>query len=89
VVGSLEEQEQRVARELEEAAALAVGERQERLERGPDRLDQLLGPLPPAAGQALGQARETGDVGEEDRRVEGVQARGGEATSWSSRTLGT
>ncbi len=62
---ALEQQQERVAAELEQRAAVGVGDGEERLEAAADRVGELLGPLPAApARELLGQLGEAGDVDE-------------------------
>ena len=61
---ALEPQQQRVAAELEQAAAVLVGDQQNRLEAPADRVGDLLGALAALACEPLGQLREAGDVDE-------------------------
>ena len=68
-----EPQQQRVAAELQQAAVLAVGDRQEAGEDRTEDVGDLLGPHLPVAGQALGHLREAGDVDEQHRAVEGSE----------------
>ena len=65
-----EEQQQRVAAELEQAATVRVGDGEQLGEAGLDRLGDLFGALLPLAGQLLGQFREAGDVDEHDAALE-------------------
>ena len=69
---ALEEQQEGVAAELQEVAAVGVGDAEQRAERRADRLDELLGALAAAAREALGELREPGDVREQQRGVERV-----------------
>ena len=70
VAGPVEEQQQRVAAELQQAAVVAVGLGEQLGERGAEHVDELLGPLAAALGEALGELREARDVGEEQRPVD-------------------
>ncbi len=70
VVGPVEEQQQRVAAELQQAPVVAVGLREQLGEGRAEHVDELLGPLAAALGEALGELREAGDVGEEQRAFE-------------------
>nr|BFF09912.1 hypothetical protein GCM10025699_12150 [Microbacterium flavescens] len=63
VVVAAEEDEQRVARELEDVTAV-VGRGEEHGEDARQRRDELLGPLAPRGGELLGQGREARDVDE-------------------------
>ena len=65
-----EEQQQRVAAELEQAATVRVGHGEQLGEAGLDRLGDLFGALFALAGQLLGQFREAGDVDEHDAALE-------------------
>ena len=67
VAVALEEQEQRVAAELQQAAAVRVGDLEQRGERAADRVADLLGALGADAGQPLGEPREARHVGEHQR----------------------
>jgi len=51
------------ARELQQAAAVVVGDGEDRAQGPADRLRQVLGALPPAPREPLGQGREPRDVG--------------------------
>ena len=73
---ALEPQQQRVAAELEQAAAVVVGDEQDRLETAPDRLGDLLGALAALAGEPFGQLREPGDVHEDGGAVRGPASAG-------------
>ena len=66
VIVFLEQQQQRVAAELDEAAVVGVGDRQQVGEAGLDRVRDLLGALLPHLRELLGQLREAGDVDEDD-----------------------
>ncbi len=70
MVGILEPQQQRVAAELEQAGAVVVGDRQDRLEAAADHLGDLLGAFPALPGKPLGQLGEARDVDEGDRAVD-------------------
>ena len=61
---ALEPQKQGIAAELEQAAAVLVGDGQDRLETASDRLGDLFGALAALAREPLGQFRESGDVHE-------------------------
>ena len=74
VVGAVEEQQQRVAAELQQAAVVAVGLREQLGEGRAEHVDQLLGALAAALGEALRELGEAGDVGEEQRSVEHPRA---------------
>ena len=74
VAGPVEEQQQRVAAELQQAAVVAVGLREQLGEGRAEHVDELLGALAAALGEALGELREAGDVGEEQRAVEHPRA---------------
>ncbi|MBK6396615.1 MAG: hypothetical protein IPF73_19620 [Betaproteobacteria bacterium] len=64
VAVAFEPQEQRVAAELEQAAAGVVGDRQDRLEALADHLGDLLGSLAAFRRELLGELREARDVRE-------------------------
>ncbi|MCU0263627.1 MAG: hypothetical protein MUF09_08125 [Candidatus Nanopelagicales bacterium] len=69
VVRAREEEQQRVAAELEQLTAARPGDPQHRAEHPVQRLDDLLGTDPPAPRQLLGQRREARHVGEHERPV--------------------
>ena len=64
------EEEQGIAAELQQLAAPGGHDLQHRAEDPVERLDDLLGPDPPAAGQPFGERGETGDVCEDERSVQ-------------------
>jgi hypothetical protein len=65
---TLEQQQERIAAELEQGATVRVGDGEEPLEAGPDRVCEPLGPLSPtAARQLLGELGEARDVDEHAR----------------------
>jgi hypothetical protein len=70
VVLAPEQQQQRVAAELDQAAAVRVRDRQQVGEARLDRLRDLLRPLLAVLGEALGQLGEPRDVDEHDRAVD-------------------
>jgi hypothetical protein len=72
-----EEQQQRVAPELEHVAAVPLGDRDERIEDRRDGGDELLGALSSARGQSFREGREAGDVDGDERPLEGAPARPG------------
>ena len=74
---ALEEQQQRVAAELQQAAAVRVGDREQRGERGLDRLADPLRALRAEPGEPLGQLREAADVGEDQRARQHRDVRSG------------
>ena len=73
---ALEPHQQRIAAELEQAAAVFVGDEQDRLETAPDRLGDLLGALAALAGEPFGQLREPGDVHEDGAAFRGPASGG-------------
>ena len=66
----LEPEQQRVAAELEQAAAAVVGHLQDRLEALADDLGDLLGALLALAGELLGELGEARDVDERRRALD-------------------
>ena len=64
---ALEEHEQRVAAELQQPAAVAVGDLEQRGERRADRVADPLGALGPHPRKPLRQLREAAHVGEHER----------------------
>ena len=70
VIGAGEEEEQRVAAELQQAAAGLVRDLEQRLEAGADRVGHLFGADLAVAGEPLGHLGEAGDVDEEQRAVD-------------------
>ena len=68
----VEQEQHRVAAELQQRAAPAIGLGQQRREAGVDRVDQLLGAFLPAPGQPLGQAGEARHVREDHRALNGL-----------------
>ena len=70
VVGSGEEQEERVTTELEQAASLLGGDGEHAGKDVVQDLGQLLGSNPTASRETLGQGREAGDVDEAQRGVD-------------------
>jgi hypothetical protein len=72
VVVAGEEEQQRVAAELQEAATGLVRDLEQGLEAGPDGVGDLLGADLAVPGQALGHLGEAGDVDEEERAVDGL-----------------
>ena len=64
---ALEKHQERVAAELQEAAAIRVGHLQHGREAGADGVGQVLGSLVATACEALRQAGETRHVDEDDR----------------------
>ena len=77
VVLVVEEQQHRVAAELQELAALLRRDAEERVEARVDRLGDVLGALASAAGQALGQLGEAGDVDEDGGSLDDPVVGGG------------
>ena len=71
--GPGEPEQEGVAAELQQAAVLAVGDREQLGEDGPEHLGDLLGAHLAVAGQALGHLREPGDVDEDHRSFEGPE----------------
>ncbi|GIU89336.1 MAG: hypothetical protein KatS3mg010_0435 [Acidimicrobiia bacterium] len=69
---ALEHEQQRVAAELEQAAAPLVGELEHRAEDAVEYLCQFLGTDAPSAGKSFRQVGEAGDVDEDERRVDNV-----------------
>ena len=70
MVVPVEEQQERIAAELEEATAVVVRHRQQLREGRADRCRQLLGTDVPLPGQTLGEFGETRDVDEDNAAVE-------------------
>ncbi len=70
VLGPLEQHEQGVAAELEDVAAVAVDDLDHPAEALVQQLGQLLGALAPERGESLGERREAGDVGRDERPLE-------------------
>ena len=68
--GPGEQEQERVAAELQEAAAGSVRDLEQRLEAGADRVGDLLGADLAVAGEPLGHLGEPGDVDEEERPVD-------------------
>ena len=64
---AVEEQEQCVAAELHQVAALGSGDAQQRVERVVQDDGELLGARPSELGELLGEPGEAGDVGEDHR----------------------
>ena len=64
MAGPGEQEQERVAAELQEAAALAVRDREQLGEAAPDGVGELLGADLPALGQPLRELREARDVDE-------------------------
>ncbi len=71
-----EPQQQGVAAELEQAAAVFVGDEQDRLEAASDRIGDLFGALASLAGEPLGQLREARNVDEDGAAFAGPAASG-------------
>ena len=71
-----EEEQQCVAAELEQAAALRIGDVEQVGERVVHHLRHLLRAHLPLAREALGHRREAGEVDERERAVERLPARG-------------
>ena len=69
MAGPVEQQQQRVASPLQQARSPVVRLVEQRHEDAVERVAQDLGADLPAAGQALGQRREPGDVDEGERAV--------------------
>ena len=80
-----EEQEQRVAAELEHVAAVALGDRDQLVEDGRDAADELLGAGLAVDREPLGERGEAGDVDRDERAVE-TRARGASGSSLQART---
>ena len=70
MVGALVQEQEGVAAELEEPAALRVGHCQQRGEGRVHHLRDLFRSRPTEAGQSLGHRREPGDVDERERAVD-------------------
>ena len=85
---ALEEQQEGVAAELQQVAAVGVGDAEQRAERRADRLDELLGALAAAPREALGELREPGDVREQERGVERVDRRPGPSDEVAQHDVG-
>ena len=66
VIVALEEQEQRVAAELDEIATLAASDTQEGVESGVQDESELLGARPSELGEPFRQLGEARDVGEHE-----------------------
>ena len=81
-----EEEEQRVAPELHQVPARLGGDCQEPPEDVVEDVGQLLGADLALSGQPLGERGEAGDVGEQDRAVDGAPAGIGSVASQSSAT---
>ena len=77
VVVAGEEEEQRVAAELEDVAAVAVGDRDQPLEDAADEQDQLLGAHSALRLEPLGERREARDVERDERARHDREARVG------------
>ena len=75
VVDPAKEQQDGVAAELEEIGVLGVRRRDELGKRRVENEGDLLGTLPAAPGQLLGELREARDVGEHERALEGARLR--------------
>ena len=73
----VEREQQRVAAELQQAAALLVGDTEHARKDVVQDLGQLLRPDSTPARQALGERGESGDVDEATRRVETAPTRAG------------
>jgi hypothetical protein len=69
VVLAVEEEQERVAAELEDSATVLVGHLEEARQRGVHDPRQLLGTRPAEPGQALRELREAGDVHERRRAL--------------------
>ena len=70
VLGPFEEHEQSVAAELEHVAAVAVDDLDHPAEALVQQLGELLGTFTAEGGEALGQRREPGDVGRDERSLD-------------------
>ncbi len=70
-----EQQQQRVAAELEHVAAVPLGDGDQVVEDGRDALDELLGAGLPVHGEPLGERGEAGDVDRDERAVDHPRAR--------------
>src|SRR3954451_10458 len=70
VVTVLEQEQQRVAAELDQAAIVGVRDRQQIRETRLDRVGDLLGPLPADLRELLGELREPRDIDEDDGAVD-------------------
>ena len=71
----VEEEEQRVAAELEHVAAVALGDADQVVEDGRDAADELLGAGFAVDGESLGECGEAGDVDRDERAVERASPR--------------
>ena len=72
-----EEQQERVAAELQDVAAVAVRDGDETLEDAADQQDELLGAHAALRLEPLGEAREAGDVGRDERAGHDCEVRVG------------
>lgn len=70
MAGIGEGQEEGVAAELEEGAAVLTGQVEKAPEAAPDHVGHLFGACPAASGQALREAGEPGHVDEDERAVD-------------------
>ena len=72
-----EEQQQRVAAELDQTAAVLIGRGEQLAEHESDDVGDLLGSHPAEPGQPLRHLREARDVDEHHRAVDGLHAQVG------------
>ena len=77
VVLAAEQQQHRVAAELQQVGVLGVGAPDQLAERRIDHAGDLLGALAPALRERLGEVGEAGDVGEDERPLEALGTCGG------------
>ena len=70
MVVAFEQQQQRVAAELHQAAPRRIRGREQVAEAGTQRLGEFFCSLMPALGQPFRQRREAGDVDEDERCVD-------------------
>ena len=70
VIRAGEQQEQRIAPELQQLSTATGGDAEHAAEHAAQRLDEFLGADSPSRGQALGQGGEAGDVGEHHRALD-------------------
>ena len=75
MVRAAEQQQDGVSAELQEVGMVGVGRPDQLAERGIDDAGDLLGALPSALRERLGQLGEPRDVGEDERPLEAARAR--------------
>ena len=73
VIVAVEPQQQSVAAEFQQSAAVLIGDKEDRLEAVADRVSDLLGAFPSFARQLLGELRKARDV-DDDRGAFGDPA---------------